>query len=195
MSVAPTDPTLLGQYANSPIITGLMEAFQQWFDPTANLQSFYSYVWNINTAQGFGLDIWGSILGVTRYLQVPSSSQFFGFNDGSNPADVAPFNQAPFYSGSGLTQVYALSDDAYRTLLLAKAFANICQTTIPMLNQLVMTLFGSYGQCYVTDGLNMTMTYVFGFAPTTVQKAIIQQSGVLPHPTGVAVTYTFAGGT
>lgn len=32
----------------------------------------------------------------------------------------------------------------------------------------------------------MTMSYTFDFQPTPVEMAIIQQSGVLPKPTGVS---------
>jgi hypothetical protein len=36
----------------------------------------------------------------------------------------------------------------------------------------------------------MTMTYVFKFVPTDVQVSIIQNSGVLPRPAGVGVSYS-----
>ena len=32
----------------------------------------------------------------------------------------------------------------------------------------------------------MTMTYTFEFALTPVEQAIVEQSGVLPRPTGVS---------
>jgi hypothetical protein len=34
----------------------------------------------------------------------------------------------------------------------------------------------------------MAMTYQFNFALTTIELAILQYSGVLPHPAGVGVT-------
>lgn len=178
--------TVISQYANSPTLTSIVGDANQWLDPTVNLQDFYNLIWNISTAQGFGLDIWGVILGVSRYLEV-AAGNYFGFYDGG-VGDTEPFNQAPFYTGGGTTDTYALSDSSFLTLLLAKAFANICATTIPMLNQLLTLLFGEYGESYVIDNGDMSITYQFNFAPTAVQLAIIASSGVIPYPTGVAVT-------
>jgi hypothetical protein len=57
-----------------------------------------------------------------------------------------------------------------------------------VLNQLLMTIFSGYGDAYVEDNGNMAMTLYLGWTPTNVQLAILQQSGVVPHPTGVAVS-------
>lgn len=62
--------TLLSQYASAPTITGIIENFNDCLDPQADLQNFYNFVWDLDTAQGFGLDIWGRILGLTRNLDV-----------------------------------------------------------------------------------------------------------------------------
>ena len=177
--------TQLAQYANSRIITALISDFNEWIDPAVNLRAFYTNVWNISQAQGFGLNIWGAILGVSRILQVVVTPAQFGFSGG--PSNASPFNTGSFNSGVASTQAYSLSDDDYRQLLLTKAFANICATVIPVMNQLLMMVFGESGPCYVQDTGDMTMAYVFEFIPTNVQYAIIGQSGVLPHPTGVLV--------
>lgn len=175
--------TILSQYANSPILVTLIEDFQTWIDPTVNLQQFYKNIWDISTAQGFGLDIWGIILGVSRYLIIPVEETYLGFHNGQG----LPFNNAPFYTGQQVTQAYPLSDAEYLPLLLAKAFANICETSIPQLNKLLNLLFGADGYCYVEDNGNMQMTYYFDFALTNIQYAIVATSGIFPHPTGVLV--------
>ena len=178
------ESTIGSQYANSPAIDALIASMNTWMDPTPNLQQFYSFVWNILTAQGFGLDIWGSILGVGRTLQVPATTTYFGFNGGAG----VPFgNGAPFYAGESPTQAYRLPDPQYLSLLLAKAFANIAATTIPAMNQMLQLLFGDSGVAYVVDVGNMLLTLYFEFNLTPVQYAIVANSGVLPHPTGVYV--------
>jgi hypothetical protein len=175
--------TIMSQYANSPILLSLIESFADAVDPTQNLSNFYDYVWNLDTAQGYGLDLWGRIVGVNRVLQI-NPQKYFGFNEaGQISAD--PFGQSPFYSGEVLTGNYALTDDAFRQLIYAKAAANIWDGSIPGLNAILRLLFP--GQvCYVTDGQNMTMTYVFDFVLTPVQLGIINNSGVLPRPAGVS---------
>lgn len=178
--------SVLSQYANSPIITQLISNMFAYIDQTQNFDNFYDNIWNIDTAQGYGLDVWGRIIGVTRTLQLSTGSEFFGFEEQS--ITVQPFNQAPFYTGSTLTTSFQLPDTNYRTLLFAKALANISDGSIPAINQLLLNLFPGRGNCYVTDGLNMTMTYTFAFALTSVEAAIITQSGVLPRSTGVSAT-------
>lgn len=173
--------TVLSQYANSPLLTTLVDDFAQWLDPASRFADFYSLMWNIDTAEGFGLDVWGRILGVTRILQVPTGD-FLGFEQ---DADAQPFGFGIFYSGSRLTNNVALTDAAYRTLLLAKAALNITDASIPAINSILLNLFGDG---YVRDNLDMTITYVFSVALTPVQTAIVFQSGVLPKPCGVSFT-------
>jgi hypothetical protein len=196
--------TIISQYAQSGIIGQLIEDWNEDLDPTANVESFYYNVWNILTAQGTALDNWGKILGVSRNLQIPNTgSGQFGFYDGAN--DWVGFNQGPMNSGnSAATQTITLPDAEYLQLLLTKAAANICRTTIQGLSRLVQNLFGSFGPCFVQDIGNMQMSYVFQFQLTPVQRAIVTSSGALPHPTGVGVyivtfdptaQFAFNGGT
>ncbi len=195
ISVPPNlDLTLISQYAQSPVLTQLIANFAQYFDQSANWNNFYQYVWNIDTAQGFGLDFWGAILGVSRYLEIPATADYLGFHGADGTSSGYPFDVGVFFDGATATQTYALPDPEYRTLLYAKAFANICRCSIPVLNQLMRLLFSAYGDAYCLDNGNMQMTWYLGFSPTAVQLAIVQQSGVLPHPTGVLVNVQTAGG-
>ena len=170
----------------------LISNMNTYLDPTANINAFYNDVWNIETAIGYGLDVWGRIVGVGRVLQV-STSNYFGFSGPDGYSGVG-FDQAPFYNGSALTSNFALTDTAVRTLILAKALANICNATIPAINQILINLFGPTGpmpvagNSYCTDTGSMTMTYTFSTTLTPVQQAIVYQSGVLPTPAGVTAS-------
>lgn len=175
--------TIISQYSNSPVLRGMILSFAECVDPTKNLDSFYDLVWNVDTAQGYGLDVWGRIVGVSRVLQV-LADDFFGFEEG----DGQPFNQGTFFTGSGLTDNYALSDDAYRTLILTKALANISDGSVKSINKILSSLFPGAGNAYATDEHDMTMTYTFDFTLTPVQRAIVEQSGALPRPAGVSAT-------
>lgn len=177
--------TVISQYANSPTILALVDLFFEAADPSAQIDSFYQNIWNVLTAVGYGLDVWGRIVGVSRILQVPTG-RYFGFETGDNSFD--PWNVSVFYTGTNFTDNFRLSDEAYRQLILAKAYANITDGAIPSLNTLLRTLFGDSGKAYVTDDGNMQMSYTFDFTPTPVQYAIITQSGVLPRSTGVQLT-------
>lgn len=219
-TISPWDvwETVQSQYANSPIITKLLTNFAEFIDPTSNLENFFDLVMNVDTAQGYGLDVWGRIVGVGRYLRLHTPGRYFGFDEGY--PDYDGFNQSPFYDGSVLTEVYRLEDIPYRRLILAKALSNICDGSIPAINQLLINLFDTPRQanCYVTEGtpfdlwfgfaegINyagfnqapfydgspsyelMTMTYTFHRKLSPVEEAIIYQSNVLPKPTGVRAT-------
>lgn len=203
--------TVISQYANSSILTKLVTQFADFIDQTKNFDDFFDLIWNVDTAQGFGLDVWGRIVGVNRILTITSPGAYFGFEEAG---DAVGFDQAPFYSGAPLTLNYVLSDQAYRQLILTKAMANITQCSIPVLNQMLLSLFPNRGNCYVTEGLQqgpwfgfeeagdglgfdqasfysgqsinrMVMTYTFEFALNPVDLAIVQSSGVMPKPTGV----------
>ncbi|MBZ9683196.1 DUF2612 domain-containing protein [Mesorhizobium sp. CO1-1-2] len=203
--------TVISQYANSPALTALIGNLFAYLDQTANFDAFFDYIWNVDTAQGYGLDVWGRIVGVNRVLLV-TAGDWFGFEGASPGAD--PFGQGAFYSGAPLTANFALSDEAYRLLILAKAAANITNGSIPAINQILLSLFPNRGNAYITEGSDagtwfgfqeaintvgfnqasfyagsdistMTMTYTFAFQLTPVELAIVQNSGVLPKPTGV----------
>lgn len=179
--------TVLSQYSCAPTLNALIEAWNQTLDPTCLIETWFTNIWNLDTAQGYGLDVWGRIVGVERVLTL-STDSFFGF---AEPQDLTlqPFNAAPWYSGTQTTSNYRLSDEAFRQLINAKALANITDGSITSLNAILMTLFAGQGDVWVADTGTMTLTYTFNFAPSAVQVSLIQSSGVLMRPAGVRVIY------
>lgn len=173
--------TVLSQYANSPVMLALIKSFSEWLDLGNRFREFYSLIWNIDTAVGHGLDVWGRILGVTRILQVPSG-EYLGFEQ---QAEAQTFDHGIFFRGINSTDSAALTDDAYRVLLMAKAALNITDASAPSINRILLALFGDG---YVRDNLDMTMTYVFSVPLDPVQTSIVYNSGVLPRPCGVLAT-------
>lgn len=176
--------TIISQYGNSPTILQLVQNMNAYLDPRADFDAFFDYVWNVDTAQGFGLDIWGRIVNIRRELQIPNAPVYFGFKD-ALPGSY-PFDEAPFYDGTPpATQTYKLADDAYRKLILTKALANIASSNAPSLNQLLQNMFADRGRCYVNDMGGMQFRYTFEFDLTLQEYAIVTQSGVLPRSSGV----------
>ena len=194
------DETLLSQYVDSPTLVGLLQSFNDAVDPTINIASFYSNIWNVATAVGNGLDIWGQIVGVSRYLQV-SATNYLGFEEAYTVPTAStgpqPFGQAPFGSGTALTTTFALADAQYRRLILVKAAANISNLSIPSINALLQAEFSTsdginpYGSAYVINSGSMSFQYHLTFVPSAVQIAIINNSGVFPRPAGVSVSLTY----
>lgn len=174
--------TVISEYANSPTLVQLVNNMGQYIDPTADLEAFYNMVWNVETAQGFGLDIWGKIVGVSRQLDILGDQTYLGFDEG---VSYQPFGQAPFYPGEASSTVYTLTDDAYRTLIYVKALANISNCTARSLNQLLQNLFAGRGRCYVADTGQMQMRFVFEFALLPYEISIMTKSGAIPRPAAV----------
>jgi hypothetical protein len=150
------DQTVIAQYSGSPHLDAIIDSFNDAIDPSADITAFYNYVWNIQTAQGYGLDVLGRIVGVSRVFNIPT---FGTFN---------------------------LSDDAFRTLIYAKALSNICDGSVRAINAILMLLFPNVGDCYVADHFDMTMQYQLAFTPTPLQSAILA-SDIMPRPAGVLV--------
>lgn len=181
--------TLLSQYANSPILLAIIQSLNDAIDPSANIDAFYNNIWNIQTATGYGLDVWGRIIGVSRVISLPAgagtlmSGAFSSFLE--TGADKTPFGVAPFYSYNPASNNYALSDDSFRALLMIKASANISSCTTLFYNRLLMQLFPGLGNAYVSDTGNMSMRLTFEFELNQFQVAILKQSGAFFAPTGV----------
>ena len=203
--------TIDSQFANSPRLIALIRSLFEAIDQTQNLEAFFDKIWNVDTAEGYGLDVWGRIVGINRVLKI-GGGQFFGFKQ-AMPFTVG-FGQGPFYTGQNITSNYSLSDQQYRRLIIAKAMANISDGSIKSINAILMFLFGSYGNAYVRDGAHsrffgfrqagaagfgqgpfyhgqetprMVMQYVFTFTLTPINLAIVN-SGVLPRPVGVSAS-------
>lgn len=177
--------TVMAQYANSPIMTGLIQNMFEYIDPTGWFDDFFSLYMNLPTAVGAGLDVLGRIVGVGRVLNL-GVQDYFGFEE-ALPASL-PFNVGIFYTGGGTTTNFALADDPYRVLILAKALANISDGSMRSINAILSSLFPGRGNAYVTNGQDMTMTLTFAFTLTPVELAIIEQSGAIPIPAGVSFT-------
>lgn len=181
--------TLLSQYANSPAITTLVERFNEWIDPAADIDNFFNIVWNVETAQEFGLDIWGRIVDVSRNLQIVPADTYLGYDEANTgtptATDAQPFGQAPMWNGPPASTTYALVGDAYRKLIMVKALANITDCTAPSINALLRFLFGTEGRCYVADTGSMSIRYVFEFNLSPVELSIMLHSSAVPRPAGV----------
>lgn len=173
------------QYAASPAIQQLIADRITYF-PNDWQDEFYDVIWNVDTAQGIGLDIWGRIVVIGRNIQVPVVN-YFGFT--TVPAQSwDPFGQESFYTGPTATTTFTLADNAYRVLILAKALANISKTNARNLNQIIQQLFPGRGRAWVNDLGSMAMSFTFEFVLEPWEMAVLSNGGALPRPAGVGAT-------
>lgn len=173
--------TIQSQYGASPHIIGLVKATADKLDPTPEIKQFYKEVFNPRSAEGFGLDIWGRIVGANRYLTV-DNEEFFGFFG----SFLNPMNQAPFYI-TGDTDHWRLDDTAYRTLIFLKAAANIGTATLPSLKQILSALFDD--TVLIMNIGPMKVRVVFEFYLTAYERALFAEYGLLNLGAGVGFEY------
>jgi len=176
--------TVISQYANSPKLLAWIASFNDAIDAINLTNAFYDSMWNIDTATGYGLDVWGRIVGVKRTLYIPGGGTGqFGWGNGTG---YFGWDQAPWNSNNNLSPNYALSDTDYRRLILVKALSNISDRSIQSMNAALMIMFAGQGNVYVVDLGAMAMNYTFKFNPTVLDLAILQQSGAFANPSGVS---------
>lgn len=170
--------TIISQYANSPIICGLIESLNDCLDPSKNIDDFYRTIWNLSTAEGIGLDIWGRILGISRYILITEKNQFLGSS--LSDKDLQNFK---------LNTNYKMNDEMFRSMLFIKAYSNIIYCTAYHINQLLTNLFKKRGPAYYVKNGTMKARYVFEFNLSAIEKAVLISADLLPRPTGVLIDY------
>jgi hypothetical protein len=177
--------TVISQYANSPQILELVQNYADVFNAQRLLVDFVYNIWDVRTANSQGLDIWGRIVGVSRYLTL-TNQDYFGFDP-----DFDPFNESPFFSGTAVTNTYILSDEDFRRVILAKALNNISKTTIPAIDRILSLLYGHRGVVFAQVTGDFELTYVFNFEPTEIDEAIAEAPDLLPRPAGFTIINDF----
>lgn len=181
------EDTALTQYSASPKILSIIDTFNQAVSLDDFTDEFITKVWDLSTNETFGLDIWGKIVGIGRYITAPIDSDAFGFSEADNGASdyPLPFNDSPFFAGVQETTSVRLGDDAYRTLILCKAFSNISIATIPEINKFLRMLFSERGRAYCVNYRDMTIGITFEFSLAAFEESILTNYDVVPVPSGV----------
>ena len=175
--------TVISQYANSPILQELINSVNSVIDPRFLLDDFYLNMMDLSTATGYGLDVWGRIVGVNRVVKLPGTKgPSIGFAEG--PTGV-PFGQATFYSPISNYYAYPMTDDEFRLMILVKAYANITVCSYPELNKMLVKLFGTQGRVTVRRLGTMAICYIFEFQPSMFTMSVIRNTNVVSRPAGV----------
>lgn len=172
------EATVQSQYAASPVIRKLVDAMNARIDPEADIGLFYREVFDIMTARGWGLDVWGRILAVGRLLEVEPEDAF-----GFAGSGLMTFGQGAFFYPS-LTNAHSLADEPYRELLLFKALANISPADAATMNDLLGRLFPGEAAYVIETGV-MAIRFVFECRLKPWQRALFRSYGVLTRGAGV----------
>lgn len=183
-----TDVTapLLWQYNSSPTLQSLLAQKQAWYDENQSefWTDWYNNVFNLQTADAFGLSVWAIILNVPIIVVVQPPSGVIGFGFSPNYEN---FTHGNFYAVQGAQQ---LSVEQARLVLRMRYFQLTTRGCIPEINRFYNMLFKPYGAVHLLDNHDMTIEYVFRFVIPSQLNYIFKNYDILARPAGVSVSYS-----
>lgn len=171
------------QYDQAPNLISLLTKKQEWYKE--NYSDFWDdwekNVFNLDTANDFGLNVWSIILDLPLYTR-----------DDSRPLDHPAFGFSKF--GVNFDQPnsqFAIGSNAFKNLtleqrrqLLKLRWYNITSDgTMACINQALYNVFGT--KVYCLDGEDMTITYIFTEPQPEIMMNLFGQFDILPRPSGV----------
>jgi hypothetical protein len=177
---------LLWQYNEAGNLQALLEEKQQWYDDNQEgfWQDFYTNIFDLRTANDFGLQVWSVILGQPLFINTPDGA---GLTWGFGP-EHENFTRSNFAASASAT--HRLNTETSRILLQLRYFQLISSGTVPETNRALKWIFEeNYGKAWLNDNLDMTQFYTFQFALPSDLVFIFNNFDVLPRPAGVGSTY------
>lgn len=185
--MTPIDITqvLTWQYNDATRLQSLIEKHQAWIDRYHNQfwTDWYDDIFNLDTANDFGLSVWAIILGVSFGVEMSDGTKnIFGFDPYGDNFFASNFSAV----ASGAVQ---LTTEQKRIVLKLRYYQMISRATIPEINAAVKAIFGN---AWVLDPGDMSFVYiVMGGTPTSEQQFIIDNFDVIPRPSGIGFAYRY----
>lgn len=179
---------ILWQYENADKLNALAQYKSAYFN-RATVKfwcDWYRDVFNIDTANDFGLAVWGRILDVPLGIDVSASDKNkIGYGFGANKRNFkSNFNRNADYTLTLTT--------AQKRLLVRMRYFTLTQSpTITNINTFLKRFFGNgSGKVFVLDPLDMSyILYVFDFNPDESLRLLLDNFDLLPRPSGVGAKY------
>lgn len=180
---------LLWQYNDASRLQTLLELKQSWYSEqwAKFWDDWRRDVFDLRTANDFGLSVWAIILDLPLSFEPPGSDvSKIAWGFGTRRKN---FNNGNFKRRSGTS--VTLSTEQKRLALRLRYFQLFTTGSVTEINAFLAALFGEeHGAAYVRDNLDMTCTYVFNFALASQLQQVIEQFDLLPRPAGVGFDYT-----
>ena len=156
---------ILWQYDKANNLKKLITKKEDWYklNTTDFINDFYKNIFNIDTANDFGLSVWGKVLNFDRTVV--------------------------FIGGT----THYLTTEQYRFLLKGQILKfNMKYVSVPEINRYLRVIFNEQNnyRVFVRDNLDMTMTYNITKDMGEIQEEITQllnSYDFLPRPSGVNI--------
>jgi len=184
---------ILWQYENSEKYKALISIIDDIYKEKhiRFWENWYRDVFNIDTANDFGLSIWAKI------LQIPSDISFdiktddkvaFGFNNERHNFGT-PEKKSNFGNNKNGLISTALTQEQKRIIIKCRYFQLTYKPTLDNINNfLKQNLWKDDNRVYVIDNFNMQwITYTFFYQPDHFLEFLLNYANILPRPAGVGV--------
>lgn len=175
--------SILWQYEGAPRAVALARNDQAWIEAHHSefWRNWHRDVFNLDTANQFGLSVWARILGVS--LEIGESRRVegvFGFGAGN-----ANFQNGNF--GRSSDGQVSLDIESARKLLKLRWFQLTMRPTVPNINQALVSVFGP-DSAYIADSYDMNLvTFFFLQTPDYRLRRLLEKTDILPRPSTVGV--------
>lgn len=179
---------ILWHYNDAEKLQALLQQKQDWYNinQTEFWQNWYKDVFDLRTANDFGLAVWAIILEVPLIAEVAPS-------DENQPAFGFESNYQNFENGNFVSKTSSsitLTTAQKRMVLQLRYFQLVSNGTVPEINQFLKTLFGD---AYVIDSYDMNYAiYIFNTEIDSNTQFILEQFDLLPRPAAVGFRTRFA---
>ena len=188
---------ILWQYNDATRLQSLLQSKHEWYNQNQRdfWENWFTNVFNLQTCDDFGLTVWAVILDMPIVIQVEPatpSRPAWGFD-----TPHRNFNRGNFYDGKGGAQV--LNPRDARIALRLRYYQLTMRGTVPEINRIMKSVFADYGNAWVEDNNDMTLTYKLGFLPSAALFLVLINNDLFPRPSGVAIDgyinfdYVFSG--
>lgn len=179
---------ILWQYNDAVRLQSLLEDKSLWYETEHSefWADWFVDVFDLRTANDFGLVVWAIILNVPLTITSGENENVDLWGFGEFRRNFNRGNFAPSSTGIRLTT------EQKRLVLQLRYFQLVTRGAVPEVNKFLAYVFKDMGRVYMLDGLDMTITYVFQFAPPPILLYVLENYDVLPRPAGVGVNYVVA---
>lgn len=178
---------ILWQYNTAEKLQSILQSKQDWYTTNQKLfwDNWYSDVFNLQTANEFGLSVWAIILQLPIIVEStpPTASRpAWGFEEYRRN-----FDRGNFYSDKAGSII--LTPENARIALRLRYYQLTSRPTVTQINKVLAEVFADYGSVYIEDNLDMTVTYKIGFVPNAALLDLVTRFDLFLRPSGVSATY------
>jgi hypothetical protein len=179
---------LLWQYNDALKLQQLLTDKQEWVNDnqTAFWQAWFTDVFNLVTANDFGLSVWSIILNIPLSQgPAPSTKKSFGFG-----AFRKNFNNGNFTRADS---TIFLTREEKRLVLRLRYYQLISNGVTTVDNEFLKEVFKNFGTVYLLDSIGgMELVCVFKYRPSPQLMLILKKYDLIPRPSGVRLRFFFA---